>query len=121
MPPIVTSTVLPGFMEPTPTDVPQQITSPGCNVMSWEIMLTILAGGITISLVNRPVWLVLVASALAYFVAPVIFFLNLYYCFTVIPKADRLFYPSRFATVFGWLSFIMFTGMTAVLIWDRLL
>jgi hypothetical protein len=29
MPSMDTSTVLPGFIEPTPTEVPQQITSPG--------------------------------------------------------------------------------------------
>ena len=67
----------------------------------------------------RPVYLVLVASALAYFIAPVIFFLNLYYCFAVIPKQDKLFYPSRFATWFGWISFVVFTGMSLLLIMDR--
>jgi len=69
--------------------------------------------------VNRPVWLVLIASALACFVAPVIFFLKKYCCFTVVPT-DRFFYPSWFATVFGWLSLVMFTGMTGLLIWDQL-
>jgi Mn2+/Fe2+ NRAMP family transporter len=69
----------------------------------------------------RPVYLVLVASALAYFVAPVIFYLNLYYCFKVIPKADKTFYPSTFATWFGWLSFAVFTGLSLVLIWVRLI
>ena len=68
----------------------------------------------------RPVFLVLVASALAYFVAPVIFFLNLYYCFTVIPKEDKVFYPSTFAKWFGWLSLAVFTGMSLVLIWQQL-
>jgi len=68
----------------------------------------------------RPVYLVLIASALAYFVAPVIFFLNLYYCLTVIRKDDRMFYPSVFATWFGWLSLIVFTGMSLILILQRL-
>ena len=68
----------------------------------------------------RPVYLVLIASALAYFVAPVIFFLNLYYCLTVIRKDDKTFYPSRFATWFGWLSLIVFTGMSVILILLRL-
>jgi hypothetical protein len=63
----------------------------------------------------------LVASALAYVIAPVVFFLNLYYCFTVIPKHDRVYYPSKFATVFSWVSLIVFTGMTGVLIWVQLL
>jgi len=62
----------------------------------------------------------LVASALAYFVAPVIYFLNLYYCRTIIPKDDALFYPSTFATWFSWLSLIVFTGMSLILILQRL-
>ena len=40
MPSISTSTVLPGFIEPTPTEVPHRITSPGSSVMSCEIRLT---------------------------------------------------------------------------------
>ena len=40
MPSISTSTVLPGFIEPTPTEVPHRITSPGNSVMSAEIRLT---------------------------------------------------------------------------------
>ena len=36
----------------------------------------------------RPVYLVLIASALAYFIAPIMHFLNLYYCRTIIPKDD---------------------------------
>jgi len=91
------------------------------NIYRATMLFSLVTAVAIMAGVNRPVWLVLIASALAYFVAPVIFFLNLYYCFTVIPKTDRLFYPSRFATVFGWLSFAMFTGMTGLLIWDRLL
>jgi Mn2+/Fe2+ NRAMP family transporter len=68
----------------------------------------------------RPVYLVLIASALAFFVAPVIFLLNLYYCLAVIRKDDRTFYPSVFATWFGWLSLIVFTGMSMILILQRL-
>ena len=91
------------------------------NIYRATMLFSLVAAVAIVAGVNRPVMLVLIASALAYFIAPVVFFLNLYYCFTVIPKTDRLFYPSRFATVFGWLSFVMFTGMTGVLIWDRLL
>jgi hypothetical protein len=47
---MVTVIVLPGFMEPTPMDVPQQMTSPASNVISWEIMLTIFGGGKIMSL-----------------------------------------------------------------------
>ena len=91
------------------------------NIYRATMLFSLVTAVAIVAGVNRPVWLVLIASALAYFIAPVVFFLNLYYCFTVIPKTDRLFYPSRFATVFGWLSFVMFTGMTGLLIWQRLL
>jgi hypothetical protein len=69
--------------------------------------------------VGRPVWLVLVASALALFIAPVVFFLNLYYCFSVIPKGDKIFYPSTFASWFSWMSLVVFTGLSAILIMAR--
>ena len=69
---------------------------------------------------QRPVWLVLVASALAFFIAPVIYALNLYYCFTVIPKDDRDFYPRPFDAWVGWTSFVAFTGTTVLAILYRI-
>ena len=68
----------------------------------------------------RPVWLVLVASALAFFIAPVIFFLNLYYCHTVIPKDAKGFYPSVFGRSFAWFSLVVFTALSAILILARI-
>ena len=84
------------------------------------MVYSLIAAVALIAGVPRPVYLVLVASALAYFVAPVIFFLNLYYCFSVIPKKDKLFYPSHFATWFGWTSFLVFTALSAILALARL-
>ena len=52
MPSISTSIVLPGRIEPTPTDVPHSRRSPGSNVMSWEIRLTSSATGNTMSLIG---------------------------------------------------------------------
>ncbi len=68
---------------------------------------------------ERPVFLVLVASALAFFIAPVIFFLNVYYCLTIIPREDKAFYPSPFAKWFAWGSLVIFTGLSAILIMAR--
>jgi len=90
------------------------------NIYRISMFFSLFASVAIIAGIPRPVYLVLVASALAYFVAPVIFFLNLYYCHTVIPKDDKLFYPSAFATWFGWLSLIVFTGLSAILILQRL-
>ena len=64
-------------------------------------------------------YLVLVASALAFFVAPVIFFLNLYYCLTIIPKDDKILYPSKPARWFAYLSLAIFTALSALLIAAR--
>ena len=80
------------------------------------MLYSLIASVLIIIGFERPVELVLAASALAYFIAPVIYFLNLYYCFTVIPKKDKVFYPSKFAAWFGWGSFIIFTGFSIILI-----
>ncbi len=90
------------------------------NIYRLTMFYSLIAAVVIIAIGSRPVWLVLVASALALFIAPVIFFLNLYYCFTVIPKEDQAFYPSRFAAWFGWGSLLVFTAMTAILILARL-
>ena len=90
------------------------------NIYRISMVFSLVTSVAIIAGLPRPVFLVLVASALAYFVAPVIFFLNLYYCFTVIPKEDKVFYPSTFAKWFGWLSLAVFTGMSLVLIWQQL-
>lgn len=68
----------------------------------------------------RPVYLVLVASALSFFVAPVIYFFNVYFCLTVIPKTDKAFYPSTFGKYFAYFSLLVFTGMSALLIMARI-
>lgn len=90
------------------------------NIYRATMLYSLVAAVAIIAGFPRPVWLVLVASALAFFVAPVIFALNLYYCFTVIPRDDRHFYPSTFATWFGWGSLLVFTAMTILAILARL-
>ena len=90
------------------------------NIYRAAMFFSLIASVGIIAGVPRPVFLVLVASALAYFIAPVIFFLNLYYCYTVIPKQDKLFYPSTIATWFSWISLIVFTGMCLILILQRI-
>ncbi len=90
------------------------------NIYRISMMFSLVTSVAIIAGLPRPVYLVLIASALAYFVAPVIFFLNLYYCLTVIPKEDKAFYPSAFAKWFGWFSVVVFTGMSVILILQRL-
>jgi len=90
------------------------------NIYRASMFFSLITSVAIIAGLPRPVYLVLVASALAYFVAPVIFFLNLYYCFKVIPKQDKVFYPSTFATWFGWFSLLVFTGMCLILILQQI-
>ncbi len=89
------------------------------NIYRITMAYSLVASVAIIAGVQRPVWLVLVASALAFFVAPVIYYLNLYYCLTVIPRADRIFYPSLFARWFGGVSLVVFTGLTLIVILAR--
>ena len=90
------------------------------NIYRATMFFSLIASVAIIAGLPRPVYLVLLASALAYFVAPVIFFLTLYYCLTIIRTDDGLFYPSTFATWFGLLSLAVFTGMSVILILQRL-
>lgn len=89
------------------------------NIYRMTMAYSLIASVVFIAFVPRPVFLVLVASALAAFVAPVIYYLNIYYCLRVIPKEDRLFYPNRFDRWFGATSLVVFTGLTAILIAAR--
>ncbi len=90
------------------------------NIYRITMAWTVVASCAIIIGLPKPVWLVLIASALAYFIAPVIFFLNLWYVFTVVDKNDKVYYPGAWATYFGWFSCIVFTIMTALMIAARL-
>ena len=87
------------------------------NIYRATMLYSLVASVAIIAGLQRPVFLVLVASALAAFVAPVIFYLNFRYCLSIIPRQDKAFYPSTFARWFGWTSLTVFTAMTIVLIY----
>ena len=90
------------------------------NIYRATMIYSLIASVLIVAGVPRPVFLVLVASALAFFIAPVIFFLNFYYCLTIIPRDDEAFYPSTFARWFGWISLLVFTLMSLTLIFWRI-
>lgn len=89
------------------------------NVYRATMLYSLVASVLIIAGVPRPVFLVLVASALAFFVAPVIFFLNLHYCLTIIPRENTHFYPAAFERAFAWFSLAVFTGLSGILILAR--
>jgi len=90
------------------------------NIYRATMIYSLVASVLIIAGVPRPVFLVLVASALAFFVAPVIFFLNLWYCLTIIPKDNHHFYPALWERAFAWISLIVFTALSVILIMARI-
>ena len=89
------------------------------NIYRITMLYSLVASVTIIAGVPSPVYLVLVASAMALFVAPVIFFLNLHYCLTVIPREDKAFYPGAWERAFAWVSLVVFTGLSVILIFAR--
>ena len=110
---------LPGIAADDLTDNHRRTAASEYNIYRITMFYSLIAAVLILAGLPRPVFLVLVSSALAFFIAPVIFFLNLYYCVTVIPKTDTAFYPSAAVRAFAWFSFVVFTGLTAVVILAR--
>ncbi len=70
----------------------------------------------------EPVFLVLAASALALIIAPIVFFLNIWFCLKAIPKENKIFYPGKFALNFSWISLATYVvGTILVFIKDILM
>ena len=89
------------------------------NIYRITMFYSLIAAVLIMAGLPRPVFLVLVSSALAFFIAPVIFFLNIYYCVTIIPKTEKGFYPSQPVVWFSWFSLAVFTALTLVIILAR--
>ena len=89
------------------------------NIYRITMFYSLIAAVLIMAGLPRPVFLVLVSSALAFFIAPVIFFLNIYYCVTIIPKTEKGFYPSQPVVWFSWFSLTVFTALTLVIILAR--
>lgn len=110
---------LQGIADDELTDEHRRVWYSEYNLYRATMLFSLVAASSIIIGVPRPVLLVLVASALAFFIAPVIYYLNLYYCLTVIPRSDRDFYPSAAAIGFAGVSLVVFTGLSAILIAAR--
>ena len=114
-----TTARLPGVAADQLTDAHRRTAASEYNVYRITMLYSLAAAVLIMAGLPRPVFLVLAASALALFVAPVIFFLNLRYCLTVIPKTDAVFYPSPAVRAFAWFSLAVFTGLTAIVVLAR--
>jgi hypothetical protein len=90
------------------------------NIYRATMVYSLVAAVAIIAGFPQPVFLVLVASALSLFIAPVIYFLNLHYCLTVIPRDDNPFYPKRSERWFAWGSLVLFSGLTVMILVARI-
>ena len=84
------------------------------NIYRITMLYSLVSAVAIIAGVPRPVFMVLIASALAFFIAPVIYSLNIYYCMTIIPRQDKGFFPSPIAIWVSCGSFLVFTALTVV-------
>jgi len=89
------------------------------NIYRATMIFSLVSAVAIMAGLPRPVLLVLVSSAMAFVIAPVIYILNVYYCLTVIPEDQHGFYPSRFGIWFSLLSLVVFTVLVAILIAAR--
>ena len=91
------------------------------NIYRLTMLFSLTTSVIIILGGPKPTVIVLAASLLAVIIAPVIFFLNIYYCFAVIPRDNREWYPSLVVAVLAWGSCIVFTGVSVILMANRYL
>lgn len=80
------------------------------NIWRGTMILSFIGAVAIIAGVPEPVFVVLVASALAAVIAPLIFFFNFWFCLRAIPE-DSEFYPAQWEIYFTWISLIVFTGL----------
>ena len=112
---------LPGIAPANLTPAKRRTWYSEYNIYRLTMLFSLTTSVIIIFGGPKPTALVLTASLLAVVIAPVIFFLNLYYCFAIIPKNNREWYPSPFATFFSWGSCLLFIGVSVVLMVTKFL
>jgi Mn2+/Fe2+ NRAMP family transporter len=83
------------------------------NIWRASMIVSFLGAVAIIAGVPEPVFVVLVASALAAVIAPVIFFFNFWFCLRAIPE-DSDFYPARWEIYFTWISLAVFTVLVGL-------
>lgn len=91
------------------------------NIWRITMMYSLVISVAIIAGVQKPVFLVLIASTLAFVIAPIIFFLNVWFCLKAIPKENKIFYPSKFALYFSWISLAIYVFGSLLVFIDEVL
>ncbi|MBA4743037.1 MAG: Nramp family divalent metal transporter [Azoarcus sp.] len=89
------------------------------NIYRITIIYSLLASSAIIYGFERPVFLVLIASAMTLLFSPVIFYYMFKFCLNVIPKTDKIYYPGHLVRNFTWFCFVLFTAATLLVIYVK--
>lgn len=91
------------------------------NIWRITMMYSLVASTAIIYGFERPVLMILIASAMTLLFSPVIFYYMFRFCLNVIPKEDKIYYPGALVRNFTWICFYGFTAATAWVLWDRVI
>jgi len=89
------------------------------NIWRMTVLYSLVASCVIIYGFERPVVLVLVASAMTLVFSPILFYYMFKFCLQVIPKEDKIYYPSSLVRNFVWLCLALFTAATLLVIYVR--
>ena len=91
------------------------------NVWRITMIYSAIASNLIIYGIERPVFLVLIASAMTLLFSPVIFYFMFKFCLDVIPKDDPVYYPNAAVRNFTWLCLFIFTAATLWVFYLRII
>lgn len=90
------------------------------NIWRITMMYSLIGSSIIIYGFQRPVMLVLIASAMTLAFSPIIFYYVYKFCLDVIKKDDKVYYPSAFTRAGSWITLILFTLSTGLAMYSEL-
>lgn len=105
---------LPGIDKPTPKA--RKAWYSEHNLWRLTSIFSFVGSSLIIIGIPKPVFLVLVASVLSLIIAPILYFYTYRFCVLAIPKEDKAFYPSPWRRIAIWVSIILFTAATLMVI-----
>lgn len=89
------------------------------NIWRITMIYSFLASNVIIYGFERPVFLVVLSSAMTLLFSPVIFYYMFKFCLNVIPKEDKIYYPGNLVRSFTWACFYLFTIATLWVLYLR--
>lgn len=109
---------LSGIEDPTP-EAKKSLASE-YNIWRMTMMYSLVGSSAIIYGFEKPVMLVLIASAMTLLFSPVIFYYVFSFCLNVIKKTDKVYYPSALVRTASWVTLVLFTLATGLAMYSQL-